>query len=98
MEDVANIIGQLLQYSIQNIMIKTSDISVNITGYLLREINIHRCMEISEHSMLALLVFNDISIHTKKVEVVHSFMISDDVYMTHLLNILKMKVIENIKL
>ena len=79
-------------------MIKMAVIYFSITGYLLQQLNIQCCRKISHRSIFSCTDVNDISIHTKKVEVVQSFMISDDVYMTHPLNILKMKVIANIKL
>ena len=50
----------------KNIMMKSSDIYVRLTGCIFPEIRINRRSENSQHYMLDLPVFNEISIYTYK--------------------------------
>ena len=78
-------------------MIKISDIYVSTTGSLLQLINIHLCMENSQHPMLYSNYFNNISIYNYKREIFPPFMLGYGMYVTCSLNWVYVKLITNIK-
>ena len=97
MEHIADIICQISNILFNNIMKKITNIYVIITGYYIKEINIHQCRKSIHYYMLDLPVFNNISIYKYHRVILVKFILADGVYITCTFNQVKVKVIANIK-
>ena len=92
MENIGDNICQQLHYSIQTYHDKTSNIDVRIL-----KINIFRQRKNSQMFMLDLPEFSGISIYTYQHEILSRFMLSYGIYITFLLNRVKVEEVDNIK-
>ena len=97
MEDIANIICQLFQYVIQQYHSEICRHCFSVTGYHLQGLISCWCIQNSQHYMLALTVFNNISVYTYWGERLPIFMFEDGLYISCTFNLLKVEEIPNIQ-